>query len=198
MSCFTLLSEYLYKLEDLECEVTKCEQIPTKPAFIRMIQNDTTLEKKCSAYKNLTETYRNCYDDCFYRCDQEVISMLRNNNDQLVEAQEKIKSLKEEVASLRKELPTLKQEITDLKQENTYLQMSKDEIMTLNDRLLSSEQDHYQAIEQAHQENAKLQQDHKIYVAKLTAVMNTYITKMKDQKYEIMQLKNATTHDHDN
>jgi chromosome segregation ATPase len=164
-----------------------------------MIQNDLTLENKCSAYKNLTEAYRNCYDDCFYRCDKEVILMHQKIDDQLVEAQEKITSLEEEVSSLRGEIPALTQEITDLKNDAMYLRMSKDAIMTLNDRLLASEQDHYQTIERARQENAQLQQDHKMYVAKLTAVMNSYITKMKDQKSEIMQLKKTcATHDHDN
>lgn len=201
MSCFTVLSEYLYKLEDLEMGVTKCEQAAgsSKPVFIRMLQNDSIMEKKYSAYKALVDMYRQCYGNCFDRCDQEVISMHHKLDDQLVEAQGQIKSLGEEVTALTHENAALHEEVAFLRQENKYLQMSKDELLHMNDTMLTSERDLYLSVEQARREKAQLIEEHKTTVAKLTAVISSYITKMKDQKMELAKLKiMAAEHEHEN
>lgn len=72
------LQDCLSKISVCESVVRQLDQLPESNSLFYMFGDKQIMERKCQAYKNLTDLYRVCVDKYFDRCNQEMVTIKQN------------------------------------------------------------------------------------------------------------------------
>jgi len=80
MSCFDIIDEYIDKITELEKYVLVCDKKIRKFSTTSLlIEEKKILEEHMNAYKTLMGVYRDCINNCFKNCDEELKIMKQAN-----------------------------------------------------------------------------------------------------------------------
>lgn len=76
MSCFEILSDYVKKIGEIETSISIQEEDINSISPIWIIEKNNELVKLCRMYQVLCCTYKHCIGDCFNKCDNEILTMM--------------------------------------------------------------------------------------------------------------------------